>query len=123
MKRDIKNKKPCKECPFRKTSLRGWLGTLSNDPHAFLSAGEYEIMPCHMKVNYDEAEQRNRIVKGENNPCIGALSFFENACKLPRGSRQPGTPYNSLIKQAQPNEDVFRWEGEFIKHHTLTSKL
>src|ERR1700704_3430623 len=104
MNRDIKNKKPCKECPFRKTSLPGWLGTLSNHPSEFLAAGEYNIMPCHMKVDYDKAQERKMIVKGENNPCIGALSFFENACKLPRGSRQSGTPYNTLIKQAQPND-------------------
>lgn len=109
-------KKPCTECPFKKKSLPGWLGEASGDPERFLAPMEYHITPCHLKVKWDEAEERNLIVDGKDNPCIGALHFLANSCKLPRGARIPG-PYKDLMKLSIKNEDVFKWEFDFKKHH------
>lgn len=114
-------KKPCKECPFRKNSSPGWLGELSYRPDVYINGLEHTIIPCHMKVDWDEAEERNVIVDGEENPCIGALQFCANSLKYPRGARMEGTTYNALISSVKPNPDVFKWGGEFIKHHSAPS--
>lgn len=110
-------KNPCTECPFRKLSLAGWLGESSGEPESFLAPMEHHIMPCHMKVKWDEEENRRLIVEGEANPCIGALQFCQNSMKYPRGARSPG-PYKDLYDQAKPNEDVFKWQIDFVKHHS-----
>lgn len=111
-------KKPCKECPFRKDSLSGWLGTLSGKAEVFVNGLEYELMPCHMKVEWDEVEQKNLIAKGEDNPCIGALQFCHNSAKFPRGAREKGSAYNILFDKTGKNEEVFQWTTDFINHHS-----
>lgn len=101
--------------------MPGWLGDLSGNPQVFLDAMEHTVIPCHMKVEWDAEEEKNLIVDGEQNPCIGALSFCENSLKYPRGARQAG-PYHDLMEQATKNPSVFQWGAEFIKHHSLTLK-
>lgn len=109
---------PCKECPFRKDSLPGWLGENSHNPQVFIDAMEHNIIPCHMRVDWDEAEQKNLIVEGKDNPCIGALQFSANSLKLPRGAREMGSVYHALIDNAKQNPEVFKWGADFIKHHS-----
>lgn len=115
-------KSPCKECPFRKDSLPGWLGSMSRNPQIFIDGLEYTIVPCHMKVKWDEVEKRNLIVNGKDNPCVGALQLCHNSLKFPRGAREEGTPYNILYEKSGKNEQVFQWAHDFIKHHA-NSKL
>lgn len=110
-------KKPCKQCPFRKTSLAGWLGDHSYRPQIFIDGMEYTILPCHMKTDWDEAEQRTMIVEGEKNPCVGALSFCANSLKIPRGARIEGV-YKNLMDKAKSNPEVFKWQQDFIEHHS-----
>ena len=43
--------KPCKECPFRKKSAPGWLG--SSTPEGFMATTLSDVeMPCHLTVDY-----------------------------------------------------------------------
>jgi|ERR1700677_32632 len=115
------NKKPCNECPFRKKSLPGWLGDLSGKPELFIAALDHTILPCHMRVEWDELEEKNLVVDGEENPCIGALQFCANSVKFPRAARLKGTKYNKLIEVATTNPDIFQWGADFIKHHSLNT--
>lgn len=112
-------KNPCKECPFRKTSAPGWLGDLSGQPQVFIDALDHTIIPCHMRVYWDEEAKDTLIVSGEDNPCIGALSFCENSLKYPRAARGKGTRYYDLMEKAVKNPDVFQWSNEFVKHHSI----
>jgi hypothetical protein len=110
-------KQPCKECPFLRNSLGGWLGEMTGDPQGFLDAIDYEVMPCHMNVD----REKHLLVEGEKNPCVGALQFCQNSLKFPRMARQPGTVYSNLYEQAKPNALVFQWSTEFVKHHTINN--
>jgi hypothetical protein len=40
--------KPCRECPWKRTSCRGWLGPETGYPQVYINAahGE-EIIECH----------------------------------------------------------------------------
>jgi len=110
-------KKPCKECPFRKESAPGYLGTLSHQPEEFLKPMEYHIMPCHMAIDYDDDEGKTDLTKAAiNSPCIGALQFMNNSCKFPRGAREPGI-YQTHLENAGTNPNVFKWSNDFIQHH------
>lgn len=108
-------KNPCKECPFRKDSLPGWLGTLSGAPEVFMDGIDHTIIPCHMKI--DKAD--GLIERGETNPCVGALQFCANSLKFPRAARGKNSTYGKLLDKVVVNDEVFQWSHEFIQHHTV----
>lgn len=103
----------CKECPFKRTSLPGYLGKASHDPELFLAPhwrGDLRL-PCHMKVDW-EAENAQALARVAP-LCHGFLILCKNAAKL---------PYNSEIKNAveatEPDrENFFAWAHEFVDHH------
>lgn len=81
---------PCRQCPFRRTSLPGWLG--SDSPEGFIANVMAEVpLPCHSTINYRRADWSERWAAGRiGKLCRGALTFAANACKTPRpGSRLP----------------------------------
>lgn len=105
-------KKPCKQCPFRKQSLPGWLGDAS--PEQFIATVmNDEEMPCHSTVDYTDKHWRRSLRTKKVSYCKGSLIFFSNICKLSRDRARP---------TAEPSEDVFRSPQEFLKHHTSLEK-
>ena len=109
-------KKPCRECPFKKTSLPGYLGEASYDPQSFLQTIDHNLIPCHLAVDWeDDFKDPEQIAK--NQPCIGALQFLKNSCKLPLAARSLNK-YNELLKATEGSDEVFQWPHEFIQHHS-----
>lgn len=117
---------PCKECPFKKTSVAGYLG--ASQPEDFIRATEVGVaMPCHMTVDYTDPNWKDTV--HEAPLCEGAQSFLKNSHTLPY---VPGEAVTSVrpdlgrdiprvlaaLEHAKQNEDVFRSRGEFILHHT-----
>lgn len=104
-----KKPRPCKECPFRRTSLPGYLG--NSDPTVFIATTQADVpMSCHMSIDYEASDWREQIEHGDAEYCEGALIFFANQAKL---SRDPNRP------QADPDHDkVFTWPHEFLEYHT-----
>lgn len=105
------HKKPCARCPFRRASLRGWLGGLS--PDEFKHNANMDIrMPCHSHlpdgVDYEAAQKRGT---PENSApqCAGRAIHWANQFKRARG---PG-----ILELPQDNETVFSWPHEFLAHH------
>lgn len=98
-------KAPCPECPFRRTSTRGWLGEGRLDyaktymQHAL---GDHDIS-CHMQTA---------------NSCAGLATFRRNICKTPRD------PQVAAVTQAvQPDrETIFATPQQFLDHHTITDE-
>lgn len=100
-------KEPCKECPFRKNSLPGWLG--GETPEAtYHSVMDAEIdFACHMT--------RHKTDKNMSR-CKGSLLFLKQSCKSPK--------FNTELSQCV--ENINRKEisnillpHEFINHHTI----
>jgi hypothetical protein len=107
--------KLCKQCPFRKDSIAGWLGEASHQPEEFLATIENSPIACHMTVDWEEDDRRID-EEIENAPaCLGSLQFHKNSCKQPK-DRQ----YANLVEVVDKNEEVFNWRHEFIKHHSET---
>lgn len=108
-------KKPCKECPFKRDSIPGWLGESSGDPEDFLEQLEHPTpIPCHLSVDWDlkgvELECEIRLAPA----CCGALQFMNNSCKLSKFKR-----IQDLQDEVGKNKNVFMWSKEFIEHHQL----
>lgn len=104
-------KKKCRECPFRKTSAQGWLG--SNDPVTFVHNVERGL-PCHITVDYEaddwEIEQEHAPV------CRGSLELMANA-----GMRPVDDELRALVEATPKADDVFNWPFEFVQYHNEAS--
>jgi len=107
-------KKLCKECPFKKDSMKGYLGEASGDPESFLQSMEYDPIPCHLQVDWENDTDEEIENKCFSHPCIGSLQFMNNSCKLPFSKE-----YRALQDSVDKNPEVFNWRAEFIRHHTI----
>lgn len=111
----VKHKQPCSQCPFRQTSLKGWLG--ASTPEEFveqtLSQGD---MPCHKSINYEDPNWEGKLA---NKPhCAGSLIFLRNA-----GVREFRPEITAKISQFKTDyTNVLVGPGHFIQHHSLRRK-
>lgn len=87
------HKTPCADCPFARTAMRGWLGSVSLDDWVVAIHAE-SIINCHTVSNQQ---------------CAGAAIFRANVCKMPRDPQ---------ILQLRKNTSlVFSSTMEFWIHH------
>lgn len=104
-------KKPCAECPWRKTSAKGWLG--ASTPVEFIQQSEAETqMPCHLHVDYESDNWQEEALEAPQ--CAGRAIHFAN-----RGKR-PQNP--ALITMPANYQEVFSNPQDFVTHHTLPSQ-
>lgn len=89
----LQHKKPCKDCPWKRNSLKGWLGEASPEDWLHTARGE-GVVKCH-------------VVK--NQQCAGIAIFRGNICKSPRNK--------SCLVLPADRETVFSWDDEFLAHH------
>ncbi len=79
----------CKECPFAKTSMRGWLGGLTVEET--LDAQQFEqLFSCHLHRESEPVVNLNKIMRGEQPICRGfmisdnnvlsSLNFLPSSC-------------------------------------------
>lgn len=100
-------KKPCRECPFRRESLPGYLG--ADTPEGFIATTMADVpMPCHLTVDYESDDWEEQAAEAPL--CAGALIMFSNMAKLSRDRNRPRLPAD--------RENVFTFPHEFLKHHT-----
>ncbi len=98
--------RPCKECPFKRTSMPGYLG--ASTTREFLETTMVDVaMPCHTTVDYDSADWKENLSDAKF--CSGALIFFRNIYKLSRDSSRPRLQTNKGL--------VFGTPLEFLEHH------
>ena len=100
--------KPCSECPFRRDSASGWLGSYSSGREFIATHYTGDVRnPYHLAVDYDDEDWKE---KSEDAPtCAGQAAMYANACKEPRTWDLP--------EGTEPRADVFRTPTEFIAHH------
>lgn len=104
---------PCRECPFKKESLPGYLGAASGNPREFLTPHwVFEVrLPCHLTVDWEDNDWQE--VSQKAPLCQGLLIMMKNAGKLPRNPEIANT-----VRETDANrEDVFSFPHEFEKHH------
>jgi hypothetical protein len=108
---ELKHKTPCDRCPWRRTSLRGWLGV--ETPSGFLWATQREsMMPCHCGVDYEDPDWEAKLEGAAH--CAGSLVFLKNNMQLP-----VNRTLREMVEQVEKSDDVFQWGKEFLDHHTI----
>lgn len=104
-KKHSQHTSPCKECPWRRKSPRGWLGASKNgkpiEASTYVQTAHFEgQIDCHMKGKLQ---------------CAGAAIFRGNVLKLPRNKKLLVLPNDHAL--------VFSSSEEFLAHHTLKPTL
>jgi hypothetical protein len=104
-------KKPCKNCPFSKGSMKGYLGAYK-DPKEFLDV-HYRTdqqNPCHMTVDYERDDWQDQLP--DATACVGQQIMYRNSYKEPR--------VWSIPADIGESDDVFKYPNDFMEHHTVT---
>ncbi len=129
-------KTPCKECPFRKASLPGWLGPSTGNPEKYARyvLGSVEIEPevyvggepndtaCHLSINnwlnHHKSNSDTVPTKHEHEleHCAGALHFLGTSCKQPRDSEKADAIDKVMENTKEP---MIKHLPEFLTHHRL----
>ena len=103
--------KPCRECPFRRASAPGYVG--STTPEQFMDTVMQDYsMPCHLTVDYENENWEDDLDLSEQ--CAGAAIFFANICKLSRDKTR--------MRLSRDTELVFSSPQEFLAHHEGSGK-
>ena len=95
------HKTPCSDCPFRRDSIPGWLGTLTPKQWMELAHGEGSAN-CHTTKQAD----------GSGWECAGLAIYRANVYKSVRDPDAMRLPANTQL--------VFSF-GEFVVHHDIPS--
>lgn len=99
-------KEPCKECPFRKTSFKGWLGGLSAEDTSNYVLNEADFA-CHM-TRKKPPDKMSR--------CKGSQIFLLHHCKSPKINKPLMKALEQTKKEGHNKNDYLGFE--FIEHHT-----
>lgn len=125
------NHKPCAECPFRKTSLKGYVGGHEDAIEIYDLLSVDRKFPCHMQVTDIKNHLLNELGDDGEDPlsmsddaafeqaceeaphCTGAILFLNNSCKRSRN------PEIVKLQNAMPDKDdsVFQHLKDFLTYH------
>lgn len=86
---------PCSDCPWDRSALPGWLGSLTADEWLQAAHGE-TLLGCHTMAGAQ---------------CAGGAIYRANLCKIPRDP--------SLLRLPSDRETVFDSPREFREHHEV----
>jgi hypothetical protein len=110
----VAHTKPCKECPFRRASAAGWLGSATPEEFIASTLAEYD-MPCHLAIDYEAKDWPDQVEAGPR--CAGSLIFLKNVCHLPR---RPALRKATEAVEADRGA-VFANRQEFLDYHKRAS--
>lgn len=102
---------PCAECPWRRTSRRGYLGNDSPIHFYWASITAEARMPCHEQIDYRDSDWQETQLPYVD-LCAGVLIYFRNHMKGPR------RPVIAMaVRAVKTSGAVFSWPVEFFRHH------
>lgn len=112
----VKHTKPCRDCPWRRNAVPGWLGSSVDAEQDFVANALADVsdepLPCHSTINYDDPDW-----KASQYPdaalCAGALIFARNTAKLPRDPAKA----DAVLSVQADHDRVFSSAEQFLDHH------
>jgi hypothetical protein len=110
---EIPQENPCKECPFRKDSLRGYTGPYENMAEILAIVHFNGKFHCHMRVTALTKSGMSLENAGTQAAwCTGALAHMNNSCK-----RIEDQSVVNAAKMIGRRDDVFANPMEAMQYH------
>lgn len=103
-------KKPCNECPFTKTSMRGWLANYTPESLHGIVMSE-QPFPCHML--HDEQIEWEDAGTSQYPICAGSLRYMKKGAKQPRNLELKKLVSNLTLNDCKNILSI----PEFFEHH------
>ncbi|WP_187967900.1 hypothetical protein [Aquibium microcysteis] len=103
---------PCKECPFRRNSMPGWLGPW--EPTDLLAAIKVAPFPCHRTIKADMSFDDPGAAKLEL--CAGAALFLNYKMEVSRCKVTADHQF-TLATSLTKDERVFADDTSLLDHH------
>lgn len=91
---DVQHRRPCHDCPWRRTALPGWLGSRTAAEWIGVAHGDDPIY-CHTVIGPQ---------------CAGAAIYRANVCKLSRNE--------DVLRLPKDRDTVFDRPDDFKRYHT-----
>lgn len=108
-------RKQCKECPFRPTSLPGWLGSYTPSD-VFSATWNGEAFFCHSSINYERKNWQERAMQN-GKLCTGNLLFADKIRAPERLIKYPEIR-SARLKVMQYESEIECMDGrQFAAHH------
>ena len=93
------HKRPCSDCPWARSALPGWLGSLTREEWIAVAHGE-SVIECHTMLGAQ---------------CAGAAIYRANVCKSVR--------HQDALRLEPDTDRVFATPAEFTAHHVLGNRI
>lgn len=109
--------KVCKECPFSKNSIPGWLADYSIDDIQSYMNNE-ALFPCHLMLSEESLSQedvQDKIESGELKLCRGYVESVIKSAKSPRYNKHLIEAIAKVKSEGLSDETMAIWD--FRKHH------
>ena len=74
-------KKPCRECPFSKSTMPGWLGSYDDTSQLHALVSNEDRMPCHLPIDYETSADELAMQERRGETCVGYLAYSRNTAK------------------------------------------
>lgn len=112
--------KMCKTCPFKKGSMKGWLGPHTIEDIEIMLSIETDF-PCHEEVDKLPEEQVPSLEKASKhvNHCVGYLRYMNKTLKL---SREADKAQAQDRLKSIPDEEVID-AFKFREYHTTKEAI
>lgn len=101
-------KKPCNQCPFLKSTLKGWLGKKRTTELVKESIHADSVFHCHKTLAHDGEDT---IITSKTLACAGAAL-------LAKKEGGHNAYYRWYVREMQGAELVFDSAKDFINHHS-----
>ncbi len=109
-------RKPCNDCPFRKNSLKGWLGGVSVQETIQIAHSEYDFQ-CHKtRVSEEDYEHEEDYLEAEEKiqHCVGRLLYAAKNFKMFR--RKDLQELTDELEKENSMDNILNFK-EFKEHH------
>lgn len=108
--------KMCNDCPFSKTSTRGFLAEYNLNDIMDMKRTDFTF-PCHKTVKNDTDVNliKNKIESGEMHFCRGYVESFIKDCRIPRNNPLLEEAINIVKSQGMSENSMS--QHEFNLHH------
>lgn len=112
-------KKICKECPFRKDSVKGYLDY--HQPDDVLNDMNRDIpFSCHLQRKDDPDQNLEELENGTQNVCRGFVATASKSCKQFGQHPYYGQEMRKIQNEiTEADKDLVMNKWDWLKHHTL----
>ncbi len=117
-------KSQCAACPFRSTSLPGYLGNYQGPGHVHHSLWHKDPFFCHTRADYERPDWREELM-ANGKLCLGSLVFVGRTDYFPKPddpAQRAAIDIAMRMYRSKPTKFDVMGPREFMDYHTTRAR-